>query len=98
MWRGGIHDTKSGGALQKQIERCSKKAKIFTCSFCAYKLSALLFLLGAYAAIAVVFAAKTLTRYDKITQDEPISEYDLIGTLGSLLLAIVPTLILFPPR
>ena len=61
-------------------------------------LTALLFLLEAYAAIAVVFAAKTLTRYEKITKDETFSEYDLIGTLGSLLLAIVPTLLLFPPQ
>ena len=61
-------------------------------------LTALLFLLEAYAAIAVVFAAKTLTRYDKITKDETFSEYYLIGTLGSLLLAIIPTLLLFPPQ
>lgn len=60
-------------------------------------LTAILFLLEQYGAISVVFAAKTLTRYPKITAVPSFSEYYLIGTLGSLLLAISFTFILFPP-
>lgn len=60
-------------------------------------LTAALFLLGQYGAISVVFAAKTLTRYQKIVELPEFSEYYLIGTLGSLLLAILATVTLFPP-
>lgn len=61
-------------------------------------LTAALFLLGQYGAISVVFAAKTLTRYQKIVELPELSEYYLIGTLGSLLLAVLATVALFPPR
>lgn len=60
-------------------------------------LTASLFLLGQYGAISVVFAAKTLTRYHKIADDPAFGEYYLIGTLGSLLLAVLATVALFPP-
>lgn len=61
-------------------------------------LTAVLFLLGQYGAISVIFAAKTLTRYNKITEQKNFGEYYLIGTLASLLLAILATMALFPPR
>lgn len=60
-------------------------------------LTAALFLLGQYGAISVVFAAKTLTRYHRIADDPAFGEYYLIGTLGSLLLAVLATVALFPP-
>ena len=61
-------------------------------------LTAVLFLLGQYGAISIVFTAKTLTRYKKITDSPEFGEYYLIGTLGSLLLAILPAILLFPPN
>lgn len=60
-------------------------------------LIAVLFLLGQYGAISIVFTAKTLTRYKRITDSPEFGEYYLIGTLGSLLLAILPSILLFPP-
>ena len=60
-------------------------------------LTAVLFLLGQYGAISIVFTAKTLTRYKRITDSPEFGEYYLIGTLGSLLLAILPAILLFPP-
>lgn len=60
-------------------------------------LTASLFLLGQYGAISVVFAAKTLTRYHRIADDPPFGEYYLIGTLGSLLAAVLASVALFPP-
>lgn len=60
-------------------------------------LTAALFLLGQYGAISVVFAAKTLTRYHRIADDPSFGEYYLIGTLGSLLLAVLVSVALFPP-
>ena len=57
-------------------------------------LVALLCVLGQYAAIGLVFAAKTLTRYDRIVKDPPFAEYYLIGTLGSLLFALCATRLL----
>ena len=60
-------------------------------------LTAVLFLLGQYGAISVVFAGKTLTRYQKIAESPEFGEYYLTGTLGSLLLAVVSTMLLFPP-
>lgn len=59
-------------------------------------LAALLCAMGQYAAIGLVFAAKTLTRYDRIAKDPPFAEYYLIGTLGSLLLALCATRLLLP--
>lgn len=60
-------------------------------------LTATLFLLGSYGTISVIFAAKTLTRYKKITDNPEFGEYYLIGTLGSILIAIFAVFILFPP-
>ncbi len=60
-------------------------------------LTAALFLLRQYGAISVIFAAKTLTRYHRIADDPAFGEYYLIGTLGSLLVAVLATVVLFPP-
>lgn len=60
-------------------------------------LTAVLFLLDQYGAISVVFAGKTLTRYQRIVENSEFGEYYLTGTLGSLLLAVLSTMLLFPP-
>lgn len=60
-------------------------------------LTAVVFLLGSYGTIGVIFAAKTLTRYQKIVGEPEFSEYYLIGTLGSMLLSIFAVVLLFPP-
>lgn len=60
-------------------------------------LTAVVFLLGSYGTIGVIFAAKTLTRYQRIIGEPEFSEYYLIGTLGSMLLSIFAVVFLFPP-
>lgn len=60
-------------------------------------LTAVLFLLGQYGAISVIFAAKSLTRFKRIEESPEFGEYYLVGTLGSLLAAILATVFLFPP-
>jgi len=54
----------------------------------------ILLIVGQYTAIGLVFAAKSLTRFDKISKDSKFAEYYLIGTLLSILIAIV-TFLLF---
>lgn len=46
-----------------------------------------------YSAIGFVFAAKTLTRFNKISEDQDFAEYYLIGTLLSLLIALAAGLL-----
>lgn len=59
-------------------------------------LVAVLCMMGQYAAVGLVFTAKTLTRYDRISKDPPFAEYYLIGTLGSLLFVLCATRLLLP--
>ncbi len=47
-----------------------------------------------YAAIGLVLTAKSIARYERITKDPEFSEYYLLGTLLSTLIAIVASLIL----
>jgi hypothetical protein len=53
----------------------------------------ILLIVGQYTAIGLVFAAKSLTRFDKISKDSKFAEYYLIGTLLSILIAIVAFLL-----
>lgn len=53
-------------------------------------------ILQQYAAIALVFTAKSITRYDKITKDPQFAEYYLTGTLLSLLIAVLSGLLAAP--
>lgn len=59
-------------------------------------LTAIMMLLGQYAAIGLIFTAKSITRYDRISKDPSFAEYYLVGTLMSALFAIVIVLILKP--
>jgi magnesium-transporting ATPase (P-type) len=57
----------------------------------------ILFMLFAdqYAAIGFVLTAKSIARYNKIVDDPKFSEYYLLGTLLSTILAIVAYLVIF---
>lgn len=44
--------------------------------------------LGQYTAIALVFTAKSVTRYNRIANDQSFAEYYLLGTLYSILVVI----------
>jgi hypothetical protein len=54
-------------------------------------LTVILIILGQYTAVAVglAFTAKTLTRFDKISKDKVFAEQYLIGTMSSLLFAVI---------
>lgn len=56
----------------------------------------ILVLLNQYAAVGLIFAAKSLTRYNKIITEPSFAEYYLVGTLLSLLIAIGAVLIIQP--
>lgn len=45
----------------------------------------LLLLVNQYAAIGFVFAAKSITRYERISKDRAFAEYYLLGTLFSII-------------
>lgn len=51
--------------------------------------------LGQYAAMGLLIAAKSMARYDKISKGSAFAEYYLIGTLYSILFAIVAYLFVF---
>ncbi|MGP6138629.1 DUF3307 domain-containing protein [Jeotgalibaca sp. A127] len=52
-------------------------------------LAALLLSVNQYAALGIIFTAKSITRYDKISKDPVFAEYYLIGTLFSILAVIL---------
>jgi hypothetical protein len=49
----------------------------------------ILLILEQYAAIGLVFTAKSIARYNKISTEKEFAEYYLLGTLYSVLAAIV---------
>lgn len=49
----------------------------------------ILVLRGDYTALAFLVAAKSLVRHDRFSKDPDFAEYFLVGTLGSILLAVV---------
>lgn len=51
--------------------------------------------LGQYAALGLLMAAKSMARYDRINKSPAFAEYYLIGTLYSILFAIVAYLFIF---
>ncbi|MDY0126296.1 MAG: DUF3307 domain-containing protein [Anaerolineaceae bacterium] len=51
--------------------------------------------LGQYAAMGLLIAAKSMARYDKISKGSAFAEYYLIGTLYSILFAIIAYLFVF---
>lgn len=58
-------------------------------------LVAILLGLTQFAAIGLVFTAKSIARFDRIAKDQGFAEYYLIGSLLSLLLVIAAWLVLF---
>lgn len=54
----------------------------------------LLISLNQYSAIALVLAAKSIARYDKISKDKNFAEYYLLGTLLSICIVIIIALVL----
>jgi hypothetical protein len=52
-----------------------------------------LLLFNQYTAIAFILTAKSITRYNKIVEDPPFAEYYLIGTLTSVIIAVLASLI-----
>ncbi len=48
-----------------------------------------LVLRGDYTALAFLVAAKSLVRHDRFSKDPDFAEYFLVGTLGSILLAVI---------
>lgn len=48
-----------------------------------------------FSAIGLIMAAKSIARYDKISEDSQFAEYYLIGTLYSVLMTIIIYIILF---
>lgn len=67
-------DTKNVGKLIGNMER------LLVCVF---------LYLGQYTAIGLVFTAKSITRYNKISEKQEFAEYYLLGTLFSILVTIV---------
>lgn len=55
----------------------------------------LLLSVNQYAAIGLVLTAKSIARYNRISEDPVFSEYYLLGTLLSMLLVIAPFLAIF---
>ncbi|SHI23624.1 Protein of unknown function [Sporobacter termitidis DSM 10068] len=53
----------------------------------------ILLMLGQYTAIAFILTAKSITRYNKIVETPSFAEYYLIGTLTSVLIAVLASLI-----
>jgi hypothetical protein len=53
-------------------------------------------LLKQYAAIGLVFTAKSIARYDEITKNPSFAEYYLVGTLLSVIIAISAVLCIQP--
>ena len=51
-------------------------------------LAVILVILGQYSALAFVMAAKTIARFNKISEDQEFAEKYLLGTLSSMLLAV----------
>ena len=73
-------DSNNSGAIIGSLERL---------------LMILLIFLDQFAAIGLVLTAKSIARYNKIAEDSSFAEYYLIGTLYSVLIAILFYVILF---
>jgi len=75
-----IEEKKSVGALIGSLERL---------------IVVLLISVGQYAAIGLILTAKSVARYNKISEDKQFAEYYLLGTLASTLYAVIAYLIVF---
>jgi len=60
------------------------------------RLIAILFIsIGQYAAIGLILTAKSVARYNKISESKQFAEYYLLGTLASLLYAVLAYYLVF---
>ena len=55
----------------------------------------LFLILGQYAAIGLVFTAKSIARYDRISKSQAFAEYYLIGSLFSIISVLIVYLVIF---
>lgn len=55
----------------------------------------ILMIVNQYAAIGLVFTAKSIARYNRIANEKEFAEYYLLGTLYSLLVAVVSFLVVW---
>ena len=53
----------------------------------------ILLMFDQYTAIAFILTAKSITRYNKISENPAFAEYYLIGTLSSVIIAVLASLI-----
>jgi len=74
------NSTENAGALIGLLERL---------------IAILLISIGQYAAIALVLTAKSVARYNKISESKQFAEYYLLGTLASLLYAVLAYFLFF---
>lgn len=58
-------------------------------------ITALLLLVNQYAAIGLIFTAKSIARYDRISKSQKFAEYYLIGSLFSILWVVICYMLLF---
>lgn len=58
-------------------------------------ITAMLMNLGQFSAIGLIYTAKSVARFDKISKDQAFAEYYLIGTLYSILYVILAYRIIF---
>jgi hypothetical protein len=56
-------------------------------------LTVILVILGQYTAVGFAFTAKSVTRFSKISEDQDFAEQYLIGTMSSLLFALIGTIL-----
>lgn len=52
-------------------------------------ISAILFSMGQFAVVAIIYTAKSIARFDRISKDQAFAEYYLIGTLYSILYILI---------
>jgi hypothetical protein len=55
----------------------------------------ILLIMNQFTAIGLVFTAKSISRYDRISKDKEFAEYYLLGTLYSLLITIIIYLVFY---
>lgn len=57
-------------------------------------ITAILFTMGQFGTVAVIYTAKSIARFDRISKDQAFAEYYLIGTLYSILYVLVAWILL----
>ena len=79
---------------RREVEESSKNTGGFI-GFLERLIILLLLSINQYSAIGLVLTAKSIARYNKITENKEFAEYYLLGTLLSTVIVIVSYLIVF---